>query len=764
MTQLPTTTDSPAHARLLEMAQRVARVGGWIVELPSQEVKWSALVARMFGFAPEVAVDLDTVLAHCAPAEQGRLRDALRHSAASGTPFDVQAELSAPHAEARWVRVIGEAVQDNAGRIVRLQGAAQDISEQRRMELALAHASERLTSTLERISDAFFMVDRSWRFTYTNHEAERLLQHSRESLRGRVLWQVFPEAVHTAFHTYYTRAMTEQCALEFEAHYTPFDNWYAVKVYPVPDGLVVYFRDATELRRASQQLRLLQSSVERLNDIVVITDAEPIDEHGPRIVYVNEAFERLTGYARHEVIGRTPRFLQGPATDRRTLDHIREALRSWQPVRAEVLNYTKSGDELWLELDIVPLADETGWFTHWVAVERDVTERRRLQQQVLRAQRLESVGTLAGGIAHDLNNVLSPILMSVELLQRRITDAESVRRLAVIGQAASRGASMIRQVLDFARGMEGDRRPLAVGPIVEDTLRIVGETFPRNIAVRADVSPDAWMIEGDPTQLQQVLLNLLVNARDAMPDGGTLALTTDNVVLGAEDAARTLEAREGGYVRLRVHDTGTGIAPLHLDKIFDPFFTTKPPGQGTGLGLSTTQAIVTGHGGFLRVSSELGRGTCVDVFLPVCDAPLHAIAETDGMGTPPRGAGETILVVDDEALIRATTREALEAHGYRVLEAPDGAAAIVTYTEHVDTIALVVTDLMMPVMDGAAMIQLLRQLAPSVRIVAVSGLATSREARQAVAQGETVFLAKPYTAHALLHTVARVLQAPATSS
>jgi PAS domain S-box-containing protein len=751
-------SDLPAHDRLLEMAQRVARVGGWTVEVPSHEVRWSAAVARLFGFAPDEPVRMEQVVAQYAVNEQERVREVLARCESAGTPFDITGALGAPGASARWVRAIGEAVRDATGRVVRLQGAVQDISEQRQVELALARASERLTSTLERISDAFFTVDRAWRFTYTNHEAERLLQHSRDALRGRVLWEVFPEAVHTPFYTQYMRAMTEQCALEFEAYYPPFDNWFTVKAYPVPDGLVVYFRDATDTRRANQQLRLLQSSVERLNDIVVITDAEPIDGRGPRIVYVNQAFERLTGYARHEVIGQTPRILQGPGTDRRTLDRIREALQTWQPVRAEVMNYTKSGDELWLELDIVPLADETGWYTHWVAVERDITERRRLEQQILRAQRVESIGTLAGGIAHDLNNVLSPILMSVELLQRRTTDAESLRRLDVIGQAASRGASMIRQVLGFARGMEGDRRPLAVAPLVEETLRIVGETFPRNIVVRSALAPDAWAIEGDPTQLQQVLLNLCVNARDALPDGGELSVTIENVSIGAEEAARTLEARVGGYVCVRVRDTGTGIAPEYLDKIFDPFFTTKPPGQGTGLGLSTTLAIVKGHGGFLRVASEPGRGTSVDVFLPVSDGPLNA-AESEGLGAPPRGDGETILVVDDEAPIRAMSREALEAHGYRVLEAPDGAAAIATYAANSADIALVVTDLMMPVMDGAAMMQVLQRLAPSVRIVAVSGLATSREARQTIAQGAAAFLAKPYTANALLQTVARVLRA-----
>jgi PAS domain S-box-containing protein len=555
----------------------------------------------------------------------------------------------------------------------------------------------------------------------------------------------------------------EQVAVEFEAYYQPFDRWFVVKAYPIPNGLVAYFRDGTASRRANEQLRLLQSSVERLNDIVVITDAEPITGRGPQIVYVNQAFERLTGYTRDEVIGRTPRLLQGPRTDRRTLDRIRHALETWQPVRAEVLNYTKTGQELWLELDILPLADETGWYTHWVAVERDITERRRLEQQVLRAQRMESIGTLAGGIAHDLNNVLSPILMSVELLRRRTGDPESVRRLDVIEQAASRGAGMIRQVLGFARGMEGERQPLQVSPIVDETLRIVGETFPRNIAVRALVAPDTWVLEDDPTQLQQVLLNLCVNARDAMPDGGQLTVRADNVVLDAEMAARILDARAGRHVRLVVADTGTGIAPALLEKIFDPFFTTKPPGQGTGLGLSTTLAIVKGHGGALRLQSEPGQGTQVEVFLPATADPQATVAFELGVDVP-RGQGETVLVVDDEEPIRATTRDLLEAHGYRVLEAANGAEAISAYAAHQAQVAVVITDLMMPVMDGPATIQVLHRLAPRLPVIAVSGLSASREARLALEQGAAAFLAKPCTAGALLATVARVVRERASTA
>lgn len=750
-------TDLPDHNRLLAMANRVARVGGWALEVPSHTVRWTAELASIHEWPLERPVQLEDVMAMYDAESQPRIREVLALAERDGTPFDVRLGLLTPSGRAVSVRAIGEAVRDDTGRVVRLQGALQDITEQWRMEQALQRASERLSSTLESISDAFFTLDDDWRFTYVNSEAERLLQRPRGALLGQRIWETFPEAVGTPFHVEYTRALRERVSSEFEAYYAPYDRWFVVKAYPVPDGLAVYFRDGTVARRANEQLRLLQSSVERLNDIVVITDAEPISDHGPRIVYVNQAFERLTGYAREDVLGKTPRILQGPRTDRRTLDKIRHALETWQPVRAEVQNYTKSGQELWLELDIVPLADETGWYTHWVAVERDVTERRRLEQQILRAQRMESIGTLAGGIAHDLNNVLSPILMSVELLRPHVTDADGVRRLDVIAQAASRGASMIRQVLGFARGIEGERRTLPISPVIDETLRIVGETFPRNVTVVADVAADTARVDADPTQLQQVMLNLCVNARDAMPDGGTLSVNVSNVTLDADAAARVLEARPGPYVQIAVRDTGVGIAPEHLEKIFDPFFTTKPPGHGTGLGLSTTLAIVRGHGGFVRVQSERGVGTQVEVYLPATTSSLDVTGE-EGGDVVPDGHGETVLVVDDEASIRSTTRAVLERHGYRVLEASDGADGIAVFATHAADVRVVVTDLMMPVMDGAAMLQVLTGLAPDVPVIAASGMATSRDVQRAVVQGASAFLAKPYTGTELLRTIARVLR------
>jgi CheY-like chemotaxis protein len=303
---------------------------------------------------------------------------------------------------------------------------------------------------------------------------------------------------------------------------------------------------------------------------------------------------------------------------------------------------------------------------------------------------------------------------------------------------------------------------LDVAPLLDETLRIVNETFPRNIGVHSVVAPGTSSILGDATQLQQVLLNLCVNARDAMPDGGRLSVNAMGVTLDAETAARTLGAKAGPYVVITVEDTGSGIAPEHLEKVFDPFFTTKPVGEGTGLGLSTTLAIVKSHDGFLRVHSVLGAGTRVEVYLPGYLA-TSVLDKHDANTEAPRGHGETVLVVDDEPAIRETTRLALEAHGYQVLEATNGADAIATCARHSQEMRVAVIDLMMPVMGGVAAIQILQRLAPRVRIIAVSGLAATRDVQQALSSGASEFLAKPYTAAALLHAIARALGQDSTA-
>jgi nitrogen-specific signal transduction histidine kinase/CheY-like chemotaxis protein len=403
------------------------------------------------------------------------------------------------------------------------------------------------------------------------------------------------------------------------------------------------------------------------------------------------------------------------------------------------------------------LRDGYGQPKGFLQIETDISERKKVEQQFLRAQRMESIGTLAGGIAHDLNNVLGPIMMGIEVLKINCPDTESQHLLGLIGISAQRGADMVSQVLSFARGVEGKRMEVQVHHLVTDIVQIANDTFLKHIEITNHFPQKLWSVQGDPTQLHQVLLNLCVNARDAMPNGGRLSITAENIRLDEHYAAMETEAKAGPYILLQVEDTGSGIPPGIIEKIFDPFFTTKEIGKGTGLGLSTTMAIIKSHGGFLRVYSELGKGTKFKVHLPA-DPDSSDVTVEDAKAKLPRGNGELILIIDDESTVRQVTQQTLEAFGYRTVIASDGPEAVVIYARRGDEVAVVLTDMMMPGMDGYATIQALKKMNPSVRIIAASGLALNEHVARAANLGVTDFLPKPFRAEKLLNTLSQILK------
>ncbi len=393
-----------------------------------------------------------------------------------------------------------------------------------------------------------------------------------------------------------------------------------------------------------------------------------------------------------------------------------------------------------------------------LAINTDITERKKLEQQFLRAQRLESIGTLAGGIAHDLNNLLAPITMGVDLLKLFDPPPRSLPVIENIERSARRGTELVKQVLSFARGVEGARVTLQVRHILTEVESIATNTFPKNITVETRVPRDLWPVLADPTQLNQVVMNLCVNARDAMPAGGRLELAAGNAELDAQYAAMNRGMAPGRYVVIQVTDTGTGMPKEIIDRIFEPFFTTKELGKGTGLGLSTALGIVRSHGGFVNVYSEVGRGSTFKVYLPAHEAGEGPVADHHGVGPLPRGNGELILVVDDEASVLDITKQTLLAFGYRVVSAEDGAQAISCYALQRDEIALVLTDMMMPVMDGATLILALQRINPRVRIIAASGLKANQDVVRASSAGVKHFLPKPYSADVLLQLINQVLR------
>jgi len=393
------------------------------------------------------------------------------------------------------------------------------------------------------------------------------------------------------------------------------------------------------------------------------------------------------------------------------------------------------------------------------ALQEEIQRRQALEAQLLRTQRLESIGVLTGGIAHDFNNLLTPILMAAKLLREERPAEERTQLLETLQASAERAAELVRKLLAFAGGMEGERRVVHVKNVIAEIHEIVEHTFPKTVDIRIHIPAGLPPVLADPTQLSQVLMNLSVNARDAMPSGGTLFIAAARVAVNEAYTARHPEARPGVYVRITVEDTGTGMTAEVLDKAFDPFFTTKTPGKGTGLGLSTALGIVRSHGGFLHVDSDVGRGSRFAVFFPTaCEEGGRP--ETPARVAARRGSGELVLVVDDEVAALQTVKAILQRSGYRVLTARGGAEALEIYERDRVEIRGVLLDMMMPDMDGLTVMARLRERDPHVQLIASSGLHVAGRTAETLAANRVPFLSKPYSDEQLLMALAQVLQPP----
>ncbi|MFB2893398.1 response regulator [Aerosakkonemataceae cyanobacterium BLCC-F50] len=407
------------------------------------------------------------------------------------------------------------------------------------------------------------------------------------------------------------------------------------------------------------------------------------------------------------------------------------------------------GEVRWIAVKSSLFCDQTGNPVRMIGIHMDITEKKQLEAQFLRAQRLESLGTLASGIAHDLNNILTPILAVVQLLPMKLPNLNNNTQqlLKTLESSAQRGADLVKQILSFARGVEGKRINLQIHHLLYEIEQIIQQTLPKSIDIHSNIPSNLWTISGDTTQLHQVFMNLCVNARDAMPEGGNLQIIAQNILVDEQYARMHLDAKVGAYVMVSVADTGMGIPPEILHRVFDPFFTTKEVGKGTGLGLSAVLGIVKSHGGFIDVQSEVNKGSLFKVYLPAIESLVN---ETNDDLELLVGQQQLILVIDDEAAITEITKNTLEIYNYRVLTASDGIEAIALYAEYKDEIAGVLMDIMMPTMDGTTIIPLLRRLNPNVYVLAMSGLNSTEVVSQVQKLGFQGFLSKPFTTKELL--------------
>ena len=517
-----------------------------------------------------------------------------------------------------------------------------------------------------------------------------------------------------------------------------------------PYQYVAIRSDITERKRAEEQIREQAALLDHAQDAILVRD---LDQN---ILFWNKGAEQIYGWRAEEVLGKNAQELlfKEPSSQ---FDVARKAIIQTGEWKGEMRQTRRDGVEIIVEGRWTLVRDEEGRPKSILVINTDVTEKKRIESQFLRAQRMESIGTLAGGIAHDLNNVLSPILMAIDMLRLKATDETSNRLLDVLRTNAERGGNMVRQVLSFARGVEGERVALQPKHLIKEIVKILRETLPKSIEISCNVPNDLWIISADATQLHQVLMNLCVNARDAMPEGGSIKINAENVFVDENYARMHIEAKAGRFIMITVSDTGPGMSPEIQSRIFEPFFTTKEMTKGTGLGLSTALTIVKSHGGFINVYSELHKGSQFTLYLPALDTPGSIEAAALQMDLP-LGNGELILVVDDEESIREITRSTLETFGYTVVTASDGTEALALYADKKNEIAVVLTDMVMPFMDGPATIRALQRMNPRVRIIAASGLGAGQRAGEGALEGVSVFLTKPYTAEKLLKTLAQVLK------
>ena len=606
--------------------------------------------------------------------------------------------------------------------------------------------------------DAYFVTDNEGLILDANQTAQEILQVHPSYLPGKPL---------VIFVHYADRLKLNQIILHLQQQKQPLRGQklrlsrpqanidIAVEVTAVAmqndQGEVVslrwLLRDIRERQQAEAKIREQALLLENASDAIYVRDLEH------KILYCNPSTEKIYGWQAAEIIGININELicKDPCQLETAMQSTLES-GMWQ---GELEQLTKSFQEIIVESRWTLIRDAVGKPKSVLCVNTDITEKKQLQRQLFQAQRLESVGTLASGIAHDLNNILTPLTTIPQLLSQTIPNLSDSNQklLKIMETSAKRGGDVVKQILTFARGYEGKCCIFQVHQLLNEIIKVVNSTFCKSIIIETDIpQSDSWKIYADPTQIHQLLMNLLVNARDAMPSGGTLTISMRKFVIDETYAKMHVDAQVGEYVLITIADTGVGIPEKIIDKIYDPFFTTKEVGKGTGLGLSSALGIIKTHGGFIDVSSQTGVGSIFKIYLPSYSAVLTQIT-AEAEKVLPAGEGELILVVDDETVICQSVKTILERHNYKVITAKDGVEAMATYVLHKNEIRVILMDIMMPYMNGAIAIQSVHKIEYHVKIIAMSGLISSKELNQGttnILSGIQGFLYKPFTAMELL--------------
>src|ERR1700736_2927387 len=720
---------------------------------PAYEHVWGRSAARLYEHPQEWA---EAIL----PEDRERTFATFGRLAEGEPTVTTEFRIVRPDGDVRWIQSRGFQVRDAAGKLIRITGVASDITERKEAEGALRQSEERYRKLFESNPNPMWVYDlETLSFLAVNDAAVRHYGYSEDEFLVMTIKDIRPpenisdltdnlpqetgtdglENLTQWQHRKETGALID---VEITSHEL---TWLGRR------AKLVLIKDVTERKRAEDRLRQQARLLDLAHDAIMVRDMED------RVEFWNHGAEELYGWTAAEAQGRkASSFLyQDEPTSTAA---ARAAVIENGKWTGECRHICKDGGTITVRSGWTLVRDELAAPKSILIINTDVTEQKKLETHLLRAQRLESMGTLANGVAHDLNNILTPILMCTEVLKGTPLKEDLPALISICEESARRGANVVKQVLTFAGGIEGERVVIRPSHLIQEMIDIAQKTFPKIIEILGRCPDDLWSIEGDPTQLHQVLLNLSVNARDAMPNGGSLTFGAENFSVDENYASMMPGAKPGPHVMLRVTDTGRGMPRAMIDRIFDRFFTTKEVGKGTGLGLSTTLGIVKSHCGFISVYSEPSKGTTFKVFLPatVTHEELH---QSKSSIVPIQGNGELILVVDDEPNILGITKMILEKHKYDVVSANDGPEALAIFAQQMKSISVVLTGLSMPYMDGVALVRSLKKMRPDLSIVASTGQGEQAGVAELQSLGVKNFLTKPYDVPKLLRTVHDALDA-----
>jgi PAS domain S-box-containing protein len=751
----------------LEEAQRVAQIGCWVAPFSDAPLFWTAEAYRIAGVPSGSPLTLQSffeTVVH--PEDRSAVQEAVDRAIAGDSAYQIEHRIVRPDGEVRWVLERAKVDRDQTGTPLRMIGVTQDITELRRATDQLRASEARYRMIVETTSEGVWLVDAGFVTTFVNERMAEMLGYPRDELIGRHVFELM-DAEAVAFESEKWKRREQGVSEVYENRYQRKDGttlWVLAKTNPVFDeggrfaGSVGLFSDMTERRKSEEARNRLAAIVQSSHDAIISKSL------AGTITSWNRGAERLFGYSEDEMLGRPITDLFPPERLEEEREIMARISRGETVEDFDTVRVKKDGSRVDVSLLISPVRGSNGEIVHIAKIARDMTERRkaeaalrRSEEQLRQSQKMEAIGRLAAGVAHDFNNLLSVILSYANLLVEELTPADPMRAdLDEIRKAGQRAADLTRQLLAFSRRQM--LQPSVLDPnrslagLQKMLTRVLGEDIELTLLPCQDVGK----VYVDPGQFEQVVMNLVVNARDAMPRGGNLTIETVNVVMSEQDAAEHPGITPGPNVMIVVADTGVGIDRETLPRIFDPFFTTKAEGKGTGLGLSTVYGILQQSGGHISVDSQPGAGTTFKVYLPRTDR-RSSRPVPDQRRDASQGGDETILLVEDEDQVRAVARSILRQRGYNVLEAQNGGEAFLISERYDATIHLLLTDVVMPRMSGRELAERLRVARPEMKVLYVSGYTTDTTVLQGALEMGVAFLQKPLTPEALASKVRDVL-------